>query len=157
MVYLTNATKLLYYVDMKSEAKKSAEKACLEWGFRKSKMRLLLFEFLESAQKPVTVPEILEWCRRKNIYFNKTTVYREIEHLVSQGILQAVQLTSRVVSYELASREHHHHFVCTSCEFVTDVQFPEANIKKTEALIEQEGMLVTHHSLEFFGLCKTCS
>ena len=154
---MTNATELLYHESMSTDAEKSAAKACLEWGLRKSKTRLLLFEFFAGHHRPSPVADILQWCRKKGVHLNKTTVYREVENLVNQGVLRAVQLTARVESYELASHEHHHHFVYTNYNFVTDVRFPEVSIKKTENLLEKEGVLVTHHSLEFFGLCKTCN
>jgi Fur family transcriptional regulator, ferric uptake regulator len=133
------------------------EKICEEWGLRKTKTRLLLFEVLGESNQPLAIPELLEIFIARKQGVNKTTLYREIESLVDLGVIRAVQIATRKISYELASHDHHHHFVCTSCDAVTDVQFPEESIQKTEALLERQGVSITHHSLEFFGLCKTCN
>jgi Fur family transcriptional regulator, ferric uptake regulator len=133
------------------------ENLCEEWGLRKTKTRLLLFEVLKESPQPLAIPELLELFIVRKHRINKTTLYREIESLVDLGAIRAVQITPRKTSYELASHEHHHHFVCTSCDAVTDVQFPEESIQKTEALLEKQGVTISRHSLEFFGLCKTCN
>ncbi len=130
---------------------------CIEWGLKKSRARLLLFSFFAQSHQPAAIPEILGWCETHDALPNKTTLYREIESLVKQGIVRAVQLAPRKTSYELAHHEHHHHFVCTNCEDVTDVRLPEGSIEKTERLLGEAGAIVTHHTLEFFGLCQSCN
>lgn len=132
------------------------ETICEEWGLRKTKTRLALFQALYEAPAPLSIKALVKLFERKGQNVDKTTVYREVEKLVGIGALRAVQLTPRTTSYELGSLDHHHHFVCTSCDLVTDVAFSEKSIEKTEALLGAEGFLVTSHTLEFFGLCKTC-
>ena len=153
---MTNATQLRYHQYMKNIAREG-EQICEEWGLRKTKTRLALFQAFYDASAPLTIKALLRLFARAALLVDKTTVYREVEKLVALGVLRTVQLTPRTISYELASHDHHHHFACTNCDFVTDVVFPEASIQKTEALLETEGMLITNHSLEFFGLCKNCN
>jgi Fe2+ or Zn2+ uptake regulation protein len=151
---LTNATELLYIENM---IKTHAEKICEERGLRKTKTRLLLFEVLGESRRPLAIPDILETFRKKGYEINKTTLYREVELLVSEEVLRSVQIATRKISYELASHGHHHHFVCTGCNYVMDVVFPEAVIEKTEQALAREGVIVEKHSIEFFGLCKMCN
>ncbi len=133
------------------------EKICEEQGLRKTKTRLLLFEVLAESKQPLAIPDILEVFSKRGHEINKTTLYREVESLVSQEVLRSVQIATRKISYELASHGHHHHFVCTSCDYVMDVVFPETAIEKTEQILAREGVIVERHSLEFFGLCKMCN
>jgi Fe2+ or Zn2+ uptake regulation protein len=141
---------------MKNDISTRASRLCSEWGLRKSKTRLLIFEFFDQVNRPMAIPEILEWCLKQKATLNKTTLYREVETLVNLGVLRPVQIAPRKISYELSSHEHHHHFVCTDCEMVTGVQFPEKAILQTEKQLEEQGMKITRHALEFFGLCQQC-
>ena len=152
---MTNATELRYYQNMK-RLTKEGKTICEEWGLRKTKTRLAIFQALYDASSPLSTKALVKLFEREGFSVDKTTVYREMEKLVAIGALRAVQLTPRTTSYELGSLDHHHHFVCTSCDLITDVVFPEKSIEKTEALLEAEGLFITSHTLEFFGLCKKC-
>ena len=46
-----------------------------------------------------------------------STVYRNVQQLVADGVLKKVVLDSKVTVYELASHDHNH-FVCDSCQQV---------------------------------------
>lgn len=154
--YLTNATQL-HYIENMYVSKQVAEKICEERGLRKTRTRISLLAILQESGQPLAIPEILKLFRKQGCEINKTTLYREVENLCALEVLRAVHISPRKVSYELANHEHHHHFVCTNCDFVADVQFPEESIQKTERLLREQGVEITHHALEFFGLCKTCN
>ena len=141
---------------MNTEEQKQNERLCSEWGLRKTRARLFIFDALSRASRPLSIPEMLQEVKQRKLSLNKTTLYREVESLVMRGVLQAVQLSHKMISYELSAQEHHHHFVCTSCNAVSDVVFAEGSVKKTEEALRKAGVQVTHHTLEFFGLCKTC-
>lgn len=135
--------------------KASEKKWCENFGLRKTKTRSLLFETLAGAKAPLAVPELLVLFARQKFFPNKTTLYREIEQLVSLGILAKVQLSSERVSYELA-KDHHHHFICQSCERVTKLTFCETTIQTLEETLIKMGKTVTGHTFELFGLCENC-
>jgi len=147
----------LHYIQYMNTTTALAEQLCEEQGLRKTKTRLLLFTLLYESELPLAIPEILKLFAKRRQDVNKTTLYREVENLCALEVLRAVHIAPRKVSYELANHEHHHHFVCTNCDFVADVQFPEASIQKTERLLREQGVEIAHHALEFFGLCKTCN
>lgn len=126
-----------------------------ERGLRVTKTRQLLFEVLQSASMPQSVPELQEALAKKKYTPNKTTLYREIEKLVTSGALVKVQLSETRVSYELAG-DHHHHFVCQVCSRVTRISFCEQVMKTLGTLLTEQGKKVTRHNLEFFGVCEFC-
>jgi Fur family ferric uptake transcriptional regulator len=86
-----------------------------------------------------------------------TTVYRALENLVSQGLVQAVELGDGEKRYELIEPgEHHHHLICSHCK--ESVHLDQCLIKDLDSLIKSKhGFNVTSHILEIFGTCKKCS
>jgi Fur family transcriptional regulator, ferric uptake regulator len=85
-----------------------------------------------------------------------TTVYRALENLVSQGLVQSVELGDGEKRYELIEPgEHHHHLICSKCK--ESVHLDQCLIKDLDSLIKtKHGFNVTSHILEIFGTCKKC-
>ena len=87
---------------------------------------------------------------------DKTTVYREIEFLLSLGILRELQFDERGKRYEVVSGEHTHHLICTNCNNV-EAAVLDHDLDDVERRIRaQKKFRVQHHSLDFYGLCKAC-
>lgn len=153
---LTSATKLRYYRSMK-EYTEGVIAILKVNGLRLTKTRKALVEVFLLDKTPLSVRDILYELQKVRIMVNKTTVYRELEKLQTRGIIDVVRLKDRKQYYELASREHHHHLICLSCERVEDVDMDEAKLLAEEETVNRErGFIVLRHSLEFFGLCKGC-
>lgn len=128
-------------------------------GFRITKMRRTFLEVLAHASNPMTAVEIDEALQKKATIVNKTSIYREIDFLVSQNILKAIQFNEDKKRYELI-RDHHHHLVCEKCQHVQEVKikqlediFPQVE----EGLRNLKDFTLVNHSLEFFGVCGKCS
>lgn len=136
--------------------KSSVEKKMKKCGHRSSVTRDAVISIFQSSNKPLSVPEILELMKEKDIKVNKTTVYREIEKLQNHSILKEVYLGADKLRYELGNTEHHHHVVCINCDRVDDVPI-DKDVESHERKIEQKlNYKVLNHSLEFFGVCKSC-
>jgi Fur family ferric uptake transcriptional regulator len=72
-----------------------------------------------------------------------------------RGIAKQIQLQEGKARYELAASAEHHHLVCSKCGDIQDIS--DCNITGLENDIEKKkGFKVTSHSLEFFGICKSC-
>lgn len=86
-----------------------------------------------------------------------TTVYRALENLVSQNLVQAVELGDGEKRYELIEPgEHHHHLICTKCK--DSIHLDQCLIKDLDSLIKtKHGFNVSSHILEIFGTCKKCA
>jgi Fe2+ or Zn2+ uptake regulation protein len=133
----------------------SSSEWCQKLGLRFSKTRDLVFRHLKKANQPLSVPELMTLFVKESAGLNKTTLYRELENLVSLGALHKVQLAEQRVSYELTTH-HHHHFVCESCLQTTEISFTENIIEEVEKALVTKGNLVLRHTFEFFGLCNKC-
>ena len=84
-----------------------------------------------------------------------TTVYRNLQILVKQGLIRSRHLPTGEVLYTPVERDIHH-LTCVNCGETTRLEGcpiktmnePKKTSKKFELLF---------HTLEFFGLCQNCS
>ena len=86
-----------------------------------------------------------------------TTVYRALESLVSQGLVQSVDLGDGEKRFELVvPGEHHHHLICQRCH--SSIHLDQCLIKDLESAIRSKySFEVRGHILEIFGICKRCN
>ena len=128
-----------------------------EHKLRLTKTRRAMIALFLREHTPLSVPQILAELSAQMIRVNKTTVYRELETLETLSIVESVKLEDRKQYFELATRDHHHHFVCIECEEIEDVLLDECDLERQEGILARKnGFSVLRHSLEFFGLCKLC-
>lgn len=120
---------------------------------RNTKQRALILQILSTRKAPVSAIEILKLAQSKLPELNKTTVYRTLERLEGEKLLESVNLESGIVHYELAQEdEHHHHFVCNSC---TKIYCVDGCPKELKSLLPQ-GFLMTGHEVTLRGICSKC-
>lgn len=117
--------------------------------------RLGVLAALENTKSPLDISSIENYLTRHNIKVDKATVFRIINSLTRKGLAVPIQFNEGKLRYEHVKKANHHHFVCENCGRVEDIS--DCNIGKLEkAIKKQKGLLVHHHSLEFFGFCKKC-
>ncbi len=85
-----------------------------------------------------------------------TTVYRSLEALVGQGLVQSVDLGDGERRYEVVKPgEHHHHLFCDKCG--SSVHLDQCLVHDLEDAIKAKyGFSTRAHVLEIFGLCSAC-
>ena len=126
-----------------------------EQGHRITTSRRGIIEALFCTKHPVSASDIQAMLSQKNIAVNKTTVYRELDFLVKEGIVSEVHLRDTQKYYEII-HEHHHHIVCLQCHKVDDVVLHRELDEEERRIEMQIGYKVKRHSLEFFGICLKC-
>ncbi len=125
-------------------------------GFRATTPRIAVFSYLKKTTYPVTIQEIVKGIRP--LHINQTTAYRMLESFKKVGLVVQVDFQHGHAHYELAGGRHHHHVVCTSCDKVEDVIGCNDQQLADKALRQAPGFsAITSHSLEFFGVCKSCT
>lgn len=125
-------------------------------GHRITSVREKMIEIFLAFSKPVAVPDVIKKLSQKKIHANKTTVYREIDFLLSQGIIKQIQLGEDKKRYESAYGDHHHHLVCTGCDSIVDINLDQELNREIQTIKKNKNFLVTDHALEFYGLCSNC-
>lgn len=120
-------------------------------GFRITKARKGIIEILWISEAPISAEEIGE-----SLGVNKTTVYRELDFLKSQDLLEEIQLGDKKKFFEGSFKDHHHHLYCLSCKKIEDVEMESDLISIEEKISKYKNFKIQKHSLEFFGLCANC-
>jgi len=116
---------------------------------RNTKIKKQITGIFGEVKYPISAAEILS-----KVKANKTTVYREISSFISDGLVREIDFGDGKKRYELVSRGHHHHLICSKCKKVDDIVLDEDPIlSKVEKLSKFK---IESHSLEFFGLCSNC-
>lgn len=117
--------------------------------------RLAILRVLSKVKEPLTIKEILKNMDKNEA--NQATVYRVINTLEKSGVIKRIEWQHGHAHYELASQRDHHHLVCLSCHRTEDVEHKDAGEMEKNALRRSKNFAsIEKHSLEFFGLCKSC-
>ncbi|MFA6189932.1 MAG: transcriptional repressor [Candidatus Staskawiczbacteria bacterium] len=124
-------------------------------GFRSTTIRKSILDLFYKFKKPLSSQDIQKYLKQKNIKANKTTVYRELDFLKNQNIIEEFQLDDKIKRYEILS-SHHHHTVCIKCREIKCIEFSK-DLESQEKEIEKNNKFkIINHSLEFYGLCHAC-
>lgn len=126
-------------------------------GYKLTRNRTAILEFLTSQEKPTSVEEILEHVEREHQKVNKTTIYRELFFLIDKNFIKEVEFGDGKKRYEIAiNRPHHHHVICRNCKRVEDIPLEKELLAQEKMIEDVTHYKLTDHMLEFFGLCETC-
>ena len=84
-----------------------------------------------------------------------TTVYRNLQTLVKQGLIRSRHLPNGEVLYAPVERDIHH-LTCVSCGETTRIQGCPVKAIDISKKVSRDFELL-FHTLEYFGLCKKCT
>jgi len=120
-------------------------------------IRSALINILSKNLEPLSPQEILKKINRLGLTANKTTIYRQLESLTRDRLVNEIHLNDRTSRYELAgTKNHHHHLVCLKCKKIEDVTIPNDLKNQEKTVWEKNKFKILQHYLEFFGYCKVC-
>lgn len=123
-------------------------------NFKNTPARSAISNFLINSSLPVTAEEIINFLRSKKLHTNKVTVYRNLDVLYKNGLLDRLEFGEGKFRYEL-KKKHHHHLVCAKCSKIEDIS-EDFTLDFEDKIRKKSGFLVKNHALEFFGICKNC-
>ncbi len=116
-----------------------------------------MIEYLDEQQCCRGAQEIHEALAARGSTVGLASVYRAVDGLVEQGLLQRVDFGDGIARYEpvRAGREHHHHLVCDTCGGVE--AFHDSALERAiEAIEQRTGYRVDSHDVVLRGACATC-
>ncbi len=124
---------------------------------RETPLLKTVINILETQDRPLSVPELTRLLKSKKLAPNKTTLYRLLERLKEQALIQEVLLNNRVTHYEL-KKKHHHHFVCNQCDYVKCIEDKELEnkIHQLKDQLKDQGLDINQHQFSFSGCCPNC-
>ncbi len=119
---------------------------------RRTRQKGAIRSVFESTGRPLSVEEATAEAQKQVEGLSVATVYRNIKLLLQEGWLVAVDLPGQTSRYEVAGKEHHHHFQCTSCRKTYEMS--GCIVEKTPAV--PTGFRVSGHEFVLYGTCATC-
>ena len=129
----------------------------------KTKQMAELISYLKKEEgRHVTVSEISDYFTEKGISVGTTTIYRNLEKMVEEGIVAkyTVDGTSSACFQYLGDEEHVHagtcyHCKCEKCGKLIHLQCEEVeNLRKH--MMEHHGFEMNPVRIVFYGLCSDC-
>ena len=115
---------------------------------------MAILEVLKGVRTHPSAAWIYNEVRKKIPHISKGTVYRNLMVLEEEGAVIELNVDGTVGRYEIR-QDNHYHFICNQCGRIFDLNEPvetELNVK----FAKKTGFKITHHQLEFRGLCKDC-
>ncbi|MDF2539822.1 MAG: hypothetical protein K0S76_2843 [Herbinix sp.] len=123
---------------------------------RNTKQKQLILSILKDAELPMSINEIYAKVVDQLPKIAKSTIYRNIDALLSQNLIDKYHLNDNEVFYRIKSdrNEHKHFVICDDCKKVFDL--PSCPIHEIESTMEEEGFLIKKHQIQISGICKEC-
>lgn len=118
-----------------------------------SKQRETILNYLINSKEHPTAEKIYLDLKSTLPNLSLATVYRNCNVLVDSGQVIRLTATDKVDRFD-ADISDHQHFVCTSCQQVSDLYFKlsEDNINKNLS----DGYKADSYQLYIYGICNKC-
>lgn len=122
---------------------------------RDTRQQRAIREALESAGRPLSIPELFELASADVPTLGVRTIYRVVSRLVDDGDIAAVMVPGQPDRYETAevAAKHHHHFRCQQCDRVFDVDGCPGGLSR----MLPRGFTLAGHELSLWGECAECA
>nr|AAT41916.1 putative ferric uptake regulatory protein [Fremyella diplosiphon Fd33] len=113
-----------------------------------------ILNLLKNIKQGISAQDIYVELRNRNQSMGLATVYRSLEALKMEGLVQIRTLANGEALYSLAQQDKHH-LTCLQCGVSIPInQCPVHDLE--EKLQEKHKFKIFYHTLEFFGLCTQC-
>ena len=126
-------------------------------GLQPTPSRLLVLEVVGNNNSPLSAQEIFETLMRTRP-INRVTVYRILDLLVDNGLVNRLSGGGRSFVYGLAPNEKHPahpHFYCRQCERM-ECLHPQSLALDLEPMQRSFPGLIENVEIRVDGICKNC-
>ncbi len=120
---------------------------------RETRQRRTIRRILEEAGHPLSPKEVLDAAQHTVKGLGIATVYRNLRTLQDDGWIAVVEVPGDSPRYEVAGKDHHHHFLCRDCDKLFEVDGCPGNVRA----VTPEGFELEGHDFLLYGLCRSCA
>ena len=129
-----------------------------EQGQRKTHQKdLISTRLAELAGNGVdfSVEELWKNLRQTDPHVGRATVFRAVEMLVNQGLLNRIDFADGSHKYRACGESHHHHLTCVQCHRVVEIDIC-LPVEQLSLIGAQNDFVIEGHSLTLYGRCSDC-
>lgn len=113
-----------------------------------------VLKLLKSIKKSISAQDIYVKLRKRNQAIGLATVYRSLEALKLEGLVQVRTLGNGEAVYSLVQQDKHY-LTCLQCG--NSIPIKQCPVHQLETdLQDNHEFKIFYHTLEFFGLCNQC-
>ena len=123
-------------------------------GIRKSKQRELILGVLKGTKSHPTADWIYQEARKTFPKISLGTVYRNLKLLRDKGEILELHYGDNQSRFD-GTTNNHYHFTCQKCVKIYDVEEPLRKDMERD-IAKKLGFTITHHRVEFYGVCREC-
>ncbi|MCC6678854.1 MAG: transcriptional repressor [Phycisphaerales bacterium] len=120
---------------------------------RQTRQRESIRRAIQDADRPLSISEILAAAKGRVSGLGVATVYRTLKSLVRDGLIVQVEMPGEPPRYEVAGKDHHHHFYCRGCDRVYEVEGCTGDF----SWMTPRGFSLEGHDVMLFGRCSDCA
>lgn len=121
---------------------------------RRTRSQNRIIDLLSTLKQEISAQDLYVELRNRNQSMGLATVYRALEALKLDGLIQARTVPGGEALYSLV-QEDRHHLTCLQCG--GSIPIDGCPVHELEAkLHESYQFKIYYHMLEFFGLCTQC-
>jgi Fur family ferric uptake transcriptional regulator len=123
-------------------------------NLRFTPQRKAILEVLHGMDTHPTADDLYERVRKKMPKISLGTIYRNLDILYHQGIIQKLHVAESQMRFD-GNPEFHYHIHCTQCGSIADIfNCPDISFVMNEL---ETDFTITDYSLIFHGLCPDCA
>ena len=113
-----------------------------------------ILNLLKNIKHSISAQDIYVELRNDNQSIGLATVYRSLEALKLEGLVQARTLANGEAIYSLVQQDKHY-LTCLQCGI--SIPIHQCPVHELERQLQTSHQFkVFYHTLEFFGLCNKC-
>lgn len=132
------------------------EQMLREKDLKVTPQRKAILTVLKKSQSVLSAQELFQEVIKLLPGVNFSTVYRNLDVMLSKGLLCRIAPENGVVMYELRRKgSHHHHVICKGCGISIPIDFCPMDAMKKE--LKRLSFTPTEHRFEVYGYCDKCS
>ncbi len=111
-------------------------------------------DLLKQLDRSISAQDLYVELRNQGVSMGLATVYRSLEALKLEGVVQSRPIASGEALYSLSQADRHH-LTCLQCG--NSVPIDQCPVHDLEVQLNQSYQFkIYYHMLEFFGLCDRC-
>ncbi|MCX8027657.1 MAG: transcriptional repressor [Thermodesulfovibrionales bacterium] len=123
-------------------------------GLKLTPQRSFIYNELLKSKSHPSADAIYKKVKKRLPCISLDTVYRTLVTLQEHGIVKRIDTTESQARFD-ADLSNHHHFICSKCNAIFDVNWHDFDSKEIPDEVKDVGE-VYQKVVTFHGLCKKC-